>query len=60
MNKRFAKIAWTVDDILNLKPNWTEKQAEEWLASNEKYIQDRTIELGWEVIECLLPVNDEE
>lgn len=51
----YAKVVWTVDDILTLKPDWTDEQAEEWLACNQKYIQDRLVEVGWEVIEDLLP-----
>lgn len=58
MKNTYAKIEWTAGDILTLKPDWSEKKAEEWLARNQRRIQDRTIELGWEVIECLLPDDE--
>lgn len=51
----FANVSWTPLDVLTLRPSWTPEQAEEWLSTNEKYIQDRTIEAGWEIMETLLP-----
>lgn len=54
MDKKFATVSWTVDDILTLRSDWTVDQAEEWLIKNQKYIQDRLVELGWEVIETLM------
>lgn len=56
----YAKVVWTADDILTLKPDWTDEQAEEWLECNQKYIRDRLVELGWEVIESLLPIDSGE
>jgi hypothetical protein len=53
-DNKYARVAWTADDILALRPKWNEERAEEWLAQNERYIQDRSVELGWEVIETLL------
>jgi hypothetical protein len=53
-NKRYAEVAWKADDILTLRPDWTEARAEEWLAANERYAIDRIVELGWGVFEALL------
>ena len=50
----YAKVEWTADDILTLRPEWTKEQAEEFLEMNEKHIQNRLVELGWEVIESML------
>jgi len=50
----YAKVEWTAEDVQTLRPDWTEEYCEEWLMSNQKYIQDRLVELGWEVIESLL------
>jgi hypothetical protein len=54
MNNKYATVEWTVDDILTLRPEWTKERAEEFLDINEKYIQARLVELGWEVIESML------
>ena len=51
---KYATVKWTVDDILTLRPEWTKERAEEFLDINEKYIQARLVELGWEVIESML------
>lgn len=52
--KTWAKVEWTAEDILSLRPEWTEEQAEHFLSLNEKHIQNRLVELGWDVIETLL------
>lgn len=52
--KGYADVIWQPEDIQTLRPNWSLERCEEWLAANQKYIRDRTIELGWEVIETLL------
>jgi hypothetical protein len=51
-------IKWTVGDIQSLRPNWTKEECANWLQMNWKHIQDRSIELGWEVIEALLPEEE--
>ena len=50
----YAHVRWHPGDVLTLKPDWTEEQAEEWLSENEKYFRDRLVELGWQVMEDLL------
>ena len=52
--RKYAQIAWTAEDVLTLRPDWTTEQAEDFLCDNESRIQDRTIEIGWEVLEDLL------
>jgi len=49
-----VKIVWTAEDIWTLKPKWSLEKCDKWLMENRKAIQDRSIELGWEVIETLL------
>ena len=46
----FARVTWTIDDILTLQPDWTRQEVRDWFEKNEKYIIDRITELGWEVI----------
>ena len=53
MNK-YATVSWTADDVQTLRPEWSVEKCEEWLESNQRCIQDRLVELGWEVIENLL------
>lgn len=50
----YADIQWRAEDVKELRPKWSLKKCEEWLSSNEKYLRDRTTELGWEVMSDLL------
>lgn len=52
-------IRWTAEDILALRPDWTLEEREEWLQDNWGNIRDRSVELGWEIIENLLPPKGE-
>ena len=54
MKDTYAKVEWTAEDVLTIRPDMTEEQAEEFLQSNEKHLRDRLIELGWDVMESLL------
>lgn len=58
--QKFAEVAWTVYDVLTLRPTWTHEQAEEWLAINERRIVDELITHGWDVIESMLPPPSKE
>ena len=51
---QYAKVVWTATDVKTLRPKWSYKKCEEWLQDNARHMQDRTIELGWEVMEALL------
>jgi hypothetical protein len=50
----FAVVKWTIADVLILRPNWTEEEAYKWFEQNEKHIEDRMVEVGWEVMESLM------
>ena len=56
---REYKIVWNANDVRTLRPDWSEEECLEWLDSNWSHIEDRCVELGWEVIECLLPAKNE-
>lgn len=57
--KKYAKVSWNTVDILDLKPNWTEDQAEEFLSNNEHHIQDAMVQAGWEAIDTLLSMEED-
>lgn len=52
--KTYANVGWTVGDVQSLRPSMTDEQAAEWLENNGKYVSERLVELGWEVLEALL------
>ena len=51
----FAAVKWSVDDVQSLRPSWSKERCRVWLMENEDYISERLIDLGWEVLEALLP-----
>lgn len=57
---KFAQLAWMSGDVQTHKPGWTEEQCREWLAQNQKHIQNRLCELGNEVIATLVELEDYE
>lgn len=60
-NERFkVTITWEVEDIKSLRPNWSEDKCEEVLGEISGQLEDRSIELGWEVIEDLLNMDYED
>lgn len=49
----YARVAWHVKDLEDLT-DMSDKQAEEWLENNAKYIRDAMVEAGWTAIDALL------
>lgn len=47
-------IAWCWCDIQSLKPEWTEQKCQNALDIIKKQLKDRSIEIGWEIMEILL------
>jgi len=58
--ENYAIVEWQAQDVKVLKPLWTLEESKEWLVDNEGRIQDRLTELGWEVLESLLMMEDDE
>ena len=58
--KKYAQVAWVVDDILELRPAWTRQQADEFLRANEKHFRDRITEVGWDVWAALMTYSESE
>ena len=56
----YAEVKWRAEDVYRLKPSWTLPKCEEWLQDNEHHIQERLIELGWDVIETLLSMEGDD
>ena len=50
--ERFACVAWTVEDVQTLF-NVSDEKAVEFLMDNAGHIQDRLVEVGWQVLETL-------
>jgi len=53
----YAMTRWHPEDVQALKPEWSTEQAVDFLQRNESKIQDRLVELGWEVLETLISME---
>ena len=47
-------IVWCWDDVQTLRPDWSEEQCQTALDSIRKGLQDRSVELGWDIMDILL------
>lgn len=54
---KFAILSWDVEDLQTLKPEWTDEECVRWFNRNEKYLSERLIETGWNVLETLLTLD---
>jgi hypothetical protein len=52
-------IRWLAEDIQQLRPNWTPEQCEDMLHMVGGHLKDRSIEIGWEILDMLLALNEE-
>lgn len=57
MRDLFATVGWQIEDVQSLAPRMTDDEARAWLLKNEKYIAERLIELGWDVIQTFLRMD---
>ena len=56
----YAGVTWRAEDVKAIKPDWTMPKCEEWLQDNEDNLDDRLTELGWEVMDTLLQMEDDD
>jgi hypothetical protein len=53
-------IKWVWKDIQSLRPKLSRAQCIELLDEISKGLHDRSVELGWEIMETLIQMNTEE
>ena len=53
-------IKWGIEDVLQLRPNLTEGQAEKMLTAVSRPLKDRNIEEGWQILETLVALVEKE
>ena len=47
----FGMTRWNIDDVKYLAPTWTDEQCHDFMERQDKYLTERMIELGWEVLD---------
>ena len=58
--EEYAKVVWRAEDVKSINGAWSLEKCEEWLQDNERHISDRLIELGWDVMDTLLQMEDDD
>lgn len=53
MYEEYATISWCPADLKEMYPQWSDEMCMEVLSRESRYLEDRLIELGWEVLENL-------
>lgn len=51
----YAELKWSPEDVKTLRPHWSLKRCEDELANHERHIRDRLCELGFDVMDSLIP-----
>jgi hypothetical protein len=60
MYEKIATISWCPADVKSIYPHWSDEKCVEVLDTISGYLEDRSIELGWEVLEVLTSEYDKE
>ena len=56
----YAVVTWRAEDVQSIQKDWSLPRCEEWLEDNEDNMKDRLTELGWEVLDALLMMEDDD
>lgn len=54
MYEPIAKITWCGEDVKAIYPDWSDEKCISALESVAGYLEERSVELGWEVLQILL------
>lgn len=54
MMEKYVSVSWCPADIKAIREDWSDEKCMEVLSDIGGLLEDRSIELGWEVIQSLL------
>lgn len=52
-------IRWVWQDVQMLRPDWSDDDCHVMLMRIENGLRDRSIEVGWEIMDCLIQMESE-
>ena len=50
-------IRWSWEDVQSLRPDWSQEKCDEMLDTIAKGLHERSVELGWEIMETLIEIE---
>jgi hypothetical protein len=60
MTRTEVVIRWLAEDVQHLRPDWSLDDCEAVLEKFGRALADRSIEVGWEILEVLLSIEEEQ
>jgi len=51
-------IKWSWEDVQSLRPKWSQDECDEMLDKIAKGLHDRSVELGWDIMEILIGIEE--
>jgi hypothetical protein len=58
MREKYVEVSWCPADVKDIYPEWSDEKCMEILNKVSGYFEDRWIELGWEVLETHLDLEE--
>lgn len=58
--KKFAQTSWSIEDIKELRPKWTDEQCAKFLEEHENGLQEAGVAAGWDIIHDALGYDPDE
>ena len=60
MYEKYVEISWCPADVKSLRESWSDEKCKEELFRISRWLEDRLIELGYDVMEDLLDFEEDE
>ncbi|MCY2928017.1 MAG: hypothetical protein NTV86_00705 [Planctomycetota bacterium] len=60
MQSFYGSVAWGIEDVRKHRPGWTDEMCREFLRDHGQSIADAMTETGWEIIEGVLALAEQE
>ena len=55
-----SSIVWTADDLVSIRPEWSESKVKRISDRVGRRLADRSVEEGWQILEDLLLAHDDD
>ena len=59
MMEYYATINWCPADVKAIREDWSDEKCMEMLEKVGGWLEERSIEIGWEILETLLDMEDD-
>ena len=59
MYEKYVETSWCPADVKALYEHWSDEKCQDMLFKVANYLEDRLIELGWQVLEDLIAMQED-